>query len=149
MEDALDRNSGEFWRHSGDILESGDEILESDPKLGPTSKAVVKLSRLDRHIADTASQFRQEGRKRRRASSAGSEGSRKKKMRRGGTLHIDSGSRIIKEWPDKANLNETKGQWPFRPAATRAMRNRHKMLYDLYYLEIYVHIAYNSLFGGL
>ena len=106
MEDALDRNSGEFWRHSGEILESGDEILESDPKLGPTSKAVVKLSRLDRHIADTASQFRQEGRKRRRASSAESEGSRKKKMRRGGTLHIDSGSRIIKEWPDKANLNE-------------------------------------------
>ena len=43
----------------------------------------------------------------------------------------------------------TRGQWPFRPAATRAMRNRHKMLYDLYYLEIYVHIAKNSHFVGL
>ena len=25
----------------------------------------------------------------------------------------------------------TRGQWPYRPAATRAMRNRHVMLYDL------------------
>ena len=42
-----------------------------------------------------------------------------------------------------------RGQRPFRPGATRAMRNRHVMLYDFYYLEIYVHIAYNSHFGGL
>ena len=26
---------------------------------------------------------------------------------------------------------KTRGQWPYRPAATRAMRNRHVMLYDL------------------
>ena len=74
-----------------DLLDDAeDESPESDPKLGPNSKAFVKLSRLDRHIADTASQFRQEGRKRRRASSADSEGSRKKRMRRDGTLHINS-----------------------------------------------------------
>ena len=38
---------------------------------------------------------------------------------------------------------ETRGQWPFRPAATRAMRNRHVMLYDydFYYLGIYVRMA--------
>ena len=28
-------------------------------------------------------------------------------------------------------LRRTRGQWPYRPAATRAMRNRHVMLYDL------------------
>ena len=72
-----------------DVLEdSEDEVRESDPKLGPTSKAVVKLSRLDRHIADTAAQFRQEGRKRRRASSVESEESLKKTIRRYGTFHI-------------------------------------------------------------
>ena len=27
----------------------------------------------------------------------------------------------------------TRGQWPYRPAATRAMRNRHVVLYDLNY----------------
>ena len=45
--------------------------------------------------------------------------------------------------------NVTRGQWPYRPAATRAMRNRHVILYDLNYLEIsntnypsiHVHIA--------
>ena len=42
----------------------------------------------------------------------------------------------------------TRGQWPFRPAATRAMRNRHVMLYDFHYLGIYVHIAYKSHFNG-
>ena len=26
---------------------------------------------------------------------------------------------------------ETRGQWPYRPPATRAMRNRHVVLYDL------------------
>ena len=43
----------------------------------------------------------------------------------------------------------TRGQWPLRPAATRAMRNRHVMLYDLHYLGIYVHVASNSHSGGL
>ena len=42
----------------------------------------------------------------------------------------------------------TRGQGPLRPAATRAMRNKHVMLYDLHYLGIYVHIAYKSHFGG-
>ena len=27
--------------------------------------------------------------------------------------------------------NRTRGQWPYKPAATRAMRNRHVMLYDI------------------
>ena len=59
--------------------------------------------------------------------------------------------------------NGTRGQWPYRPAATRAMRNRHAMLYDikrpwrsfdvrfeisnLYYPGIHVHIASNGLLG--
>ena len=62
----------------------------------------------------------------------------------------------------------TRGQWPYRPASTRAMRNKHVMLYDLNYLSkyltpfdlrfeisnldypgIHVHIASNCHFGGL
>ena len=44
---------------------------------------------------------------------------------------------------------KTRGQGPLRPAATRAMRNRHVMLYDydFHYLGLYVHIAYKSHFG--
>ena len=55
-------------------------------------------------------------------------------------------NRIVQSFKD---CPRTRGQWPLRPAATSARRNRHVMLYDLYYLEIYVHIAYNSHFGGL
>ena len=52
-----------------DLMDEGEtDIRESDPKLGPSFKAIVKFSKLDRHIADTAAQFRQEGRKRRRVS---------------------------------------------------------------------------------
>ena len=36
-----------------------------------------------------------------------------------------------------------------RALKTRAMRNRHVMLYDFHYIGIYVHIAYNNPFGGL
>ena len=32
----------------------------------------------------------------------------------------------------------TRGQWPYRPASTRAMRNKHVMLYDLNYLSKYL-----------
>ena len=63
---------------------------------------------------------------------------------------------------EERNWKRTRGQWPYRPAATRAMRNRHVMLYDLNYLNIYhskwplrlitpgihVHIASNRHFGG-
>ena len=41
----------------------------------------------------------------------------------------------------------TRGQWPYRPAATMAMRNRHVMLYDNNYLSKY--ITPNSLGGHL
>ena len=57
----------------------------------------------------------------------------------------------------------TRGQWPYRPTATRAMRNRHVMLYDLkqpwrsFYLKfeissidypgVHVYIASNGLRG--
>ena len=58
--------------------ESETDIRESDPKLGPSFKAIVKFSKLDRHIADTAAHFRQEGKKRRRASVVEAEGSRSK-----------------------------------------------------------------------
>ena len=72
---------------------------------------------------------------------------------------------------------ETRGQWPYRHAATRAMRDRHVTLYDLNYLSkfwwplrpwrppnglmghmisnfksltlITLHIIFNSHFGGL
>ena len=37
--------------------------------------------------------------------------------------------------------DKTRGQWPLRPAAARALRNRHVMLYDFHYLGIYVHIC--------
>ena len=32
---------------------------------------------------------------------------------------------------DKRRGGKTRGQWPYRPAATRAMRNRIVVLYDL------------------
>ena len=34
------------------------------------------------------------------------------------------------------SIEETRGQGPLRPAATRAMRNRHVILYDFHYLGI-------------
>ena len=34
--------------------------------------------------------------------------------------------------------DRTRGQWPYKPAATRAMRNRHVTLYDLNYLSKYI-----------
>ena len=62
-----------------DHMDEGEtDLRESDPKLGPSLKAIVKFSKMDRHIADTAAQFRQEGRKRRRASVVEAEGSRSK-----------------------------------------------------------------------
>ena len=57
--------------------------------------------------------------------------------------------------------NRTRGQWPYKPAATRAMRNRHVMLYDkkrpwrsfeisnLNCPGICVHIASNGLLGNV
>ena len=51
---------------------------------------------------------------------------------------------------------KTRGQWSYRPAATRAMKDGHVMKVDLcfeisnlHYLGIHVHIASNSHFGGL
>ena len=32
---------------------------------------------------------------------------------------------------DRSDTDETRGQWPYRPAATRAMRNRLVVPYDL------------------
>ena len=64
-------------------------------------------------------------------------------------------------------VNVTRGQWPYRPAATGAMTNRHVMLYgikwprssydlrfeisNLEYPGIHVHIAFNGIqdHGGL
>ena len=55
--------------------------------------------------------------------------------------------------------DRTRGQWPYKPAATRAMRNSHVMLYDikcpwrsfeisnLNCPGICVHIASNGLLG--
>ena len=46
------------------------------------------------------------------------------------------------KWGKEGEINDifrTRGQWPFRPAATRAMRNRHVMLHksdmNLMYLK--------------
>ena len=50
------------------------------------------------------------------------------KMTTRGNMHMDA--RVI-----EVNKLTTRGQWPFRPAATRAMKNRHVMLYDLNYLS--------------
>ena len=38
-------------------------------------------------------------------------------------------------------MRRTRGQWPYIPASTRAMRNRHVMLYDLNYLNIALKIT--------
>ena len=38
----------------------------------------------------------------------------------------------------------TRGQWPYRPASTRAVRNKQVMLYDFNYFGACVQIAYKS-----
>ena len=41
-------------------------------------------------------------------------------------------SRIdVRQASASINTTGTRGQWPYRPAAKRAMRNRHVVLYDL------------------
>ena len=73
--DGSDEDEDVDMEDAPDFMDEGAiDIRESDPKLGPSSKAIVKFSKLDRHIADTAAQFRQEGMKRRRTSVAGAEG---------------------------------------------------------------------------
>ena len=43
----------------------------------------------------------------------------------------------------------TRGQWPYRPASKRAMKNKHMMLHDFNYFGTNVYIAYNSHLNGI
>ena len=58
---------------------------------------------------------------------------------------------LLTESSNRADMEcriiETRGQWPYIPASTRAMRNRHVVLYDLNYPSKY--ITPNDLGGHL
>ena len=45
--------------------------------------------------------------------------------------------------------DKTRGQWSFRPASKRAMKNKHMMLHDFNYFGANVDIAYNSTLNGI
>ena len=79
IEDSDDNHDVEM-EESPEDGDNDEEGPEADPKLGPRSRPEVKLSKMDRHMAEVALQYMEKGRKR-GASSLDSEASPRKKPR--------------------------------------------------------------------
>ena len=49
----------------------------------------------------------------------------------------------------QAIWRQTRGQWPYRPVSTRAMRNKLVTLFDFHYFGIHVNVAHNAHLSGI